>query len=259
MKYNSFFIRLYRLLNFKLIVLLRYLPSSYSVDYLPAHDNVLVEVNPLKISRRVESKDWSLVRRKWFFFKDDIETIFKTISPDEYHQTIKELWMEGKSYKDTTQYASMIKAVDLYQKGQISNPSRIGAYWCRSRSDVDRYFELLHNCYEGIKKEGYLPQYILLKKSNKNSANIISNVNDEIRILVDSSGNLVFSGNSANHRFSIVRFLKIESVPAILVGVSRTWLTQQVDIKGVGYSHLIKEIILKHKDMKEYVPESNND
>jgi len=184
--------------------------------------------------------------------------MFRAIEPGEYHQTIRELWIEGKPYEETTQYAKMIEAVDLYQKGDCANPSKIGAYWCRSRSDVDRYFQILIDCYESIKQKGYLTQNQLLNEGNKIGKGSVKKLGDEIRVFIDSSGDIVFSTYGANHRFFIARFLQVKKVTAILVGVSRKWLEQEVSIKGLGYSHLLEKTIAKHKDINKFIPDKSD-
>jgi len=238
--------------------LLRFLPSSYAINYLPVHDSVLIELDPLKINKIAQSS-LLRVRMKRFFFREKTETAFKAIKPDEFHPTIRELWIEGKSYEETSQYAKMIEAVDLYQRGDCAKPSEIGAYWCLSRNDVDRYFQILNGCYESIKQKGYLTQNQLLNEDNKKGRGcVVRNLGDEIRVLIDSSGDIVFVPYSANHRFSIARFLKVNKVTAILMGVSRTWLEREVGITGLGYTHLLDKAIAKHNDIDKFIPDKKD-
>jgi len=158
------------------------------------------------------------------------------------HPTIRELWIEKRGYHETEQYLSMMQAIEAYQSGECDNPSRMGAYWCRTPDDVERYFEILIQAHDDIRKNGYKAQDHL--REGKSSRD--HKTGDEMKILIDGEGNPVFHASGANHRFSICRLLDIPHVPCRVVAIDNNWLMSKMGRPPAGFerrSGIIRKII----------------
>jgi hypothetical protein len=118
------------------------------------------------------------------------------------HNTIRDLFIEGKDFKETSQYARMLKAIS----------DGITLYDCKTEEDVNSYFEHLDKAYQSIKSEGYKSQ-VDLRKSPR----------DETRIHISENGSLCL-GSNGNHRFRIAELLDIKKIPCNIYGVNINWL-----------------------------------
>ncbi len=65
---------------------------------------------------------------------------------------------------------------------------------------------------------------------------------DDIGILVTSDGSLAVTPFAGNHRFSILRLLKIQRAPALLLGVSEHWYTRLPVGRGLGATSLVRAV-----------------
>ncbi len=152
------------------------------------------------------------------------------IGEDYIHPTIDAIYNCNVHYTETKQYKTMRRAIELYLAGNSVNPAADGAYWCRSYSDLDEYFEILDKCYHGIKESGFKSQAEL----KSSSPELISKPGDELKVVIGPEGEAVFVGVGGNHRFSIVRHLGITSVSGLLVGVDKDWALRHVTFSGFG-------------------------
>ena len=118
------------------------------------------------------------------------------------HNTVRDLFIEGKDSKETSQHKRMMQALSIGTT----------LYDCQTEEDVNRYFEHLDKAYQSIKSEGYKSQ-VELRKSPR----------DETRIHISENGSLCL-GSNGNHRFRIAELLDIKEIPCNIYGVNINWL-----------------------------------
>ena len=121
------------------------------------------------------------------------------------HNTLRDLFIYGEDFRQTSQYKRM---TDYLSTG-------ISMYNCKSKEDIDAYFERLDCAYHSIKKDGYKSQQELGLTSK-----------DEIRIHITENGTLCL-GSKGNHRFRIAELLGIERIPCVIYGVNFKWIVAQ--------------------------------
>jgi hypothetical protein len=219
------------------------LPHRLGIDILERGSVAqLVYFNPC--ATRYVIRRWGhaarLIKPRRFLLRGAWDDEFvDRIGPDYLHTTIREMWVDGRQYRDTEEYAVMSRAVDAYIKGECDAPERLNAHWCRSHSDIDQYFQMLTDCYEDIRTNGYRTQ-VELAKEDPTRARVS---NDEITIAINREGEAVFLGLQANHRFSILRHLGITRAPAVLIGVSDLWAKKKVVTRGSGRKSLVRHML----------------
>ncbi|MDE0836945.1 MAG: hypothetical protein OSA84_11405 [Akkermansiaceae bacterium] len=118
------------------------------------------------------------------------------------HNTVRDLFISGKNYKETSQYKRM---VDTLNKGSY-------LYKCKSIKEIDRYFEKLNQAYVSIKKYGY-----------KSQPELGNSPRDEIRIHITEDGSICL-GSKGNHRLRIAQILDIRHIPCNIYGVNIKWM-----------------------------------
>ncbi|TDU70672.1 hypothetical protein EI77_02720 [Prosthecobacter fusiformis] len=188
-------------------------------------------MDPSKLESMITVSDFKKVSRYGLWLPHGWTDKAKPVGQElALHPSLRAIFHDKISYKDTDQYRKMHHAVEQYLHGKVKRPSLAGAYWCRSYEDIDRYFEILMGCYEDIRLNGYKSQTEL----RQIDPTIVRSNLDEIKIAVDSQGKAIFIGKGGNHRFSIVRNLKIPVIPVILVGVDKGWARKNVTLKGYG-------------------------
>ncbi|MHB0806448.1 hypothetical protein [Stutzerimonas nitrititolerans] len=145
-------------------------------------------------------------------------------------ETVKIMFEEGRSYEETPQYQSMLKAV--LAGGPLAKER--GAYWCRSPEDVKCYFNSLIEAYRKISLEGYKTQAELLREGSR----LVRKRDDEIKLYVDSKGKLVLGGGGT-HRLCIAKSLRLTKVPGLVRGVDVRWalkVYREMGSKRLDYS-----------------------
>ena len=152
---------------------------------------------------------FKLPEEKKFF---TLASIFNEVEGEGFrgciHNTVRDLFLKGKNYRETSQYRRMIQCVD---EGTI-------LYGCRSEEDVDRYFSDLDHAFQSIKEEGYKSQRELGKFDEDGFRPI-----DEVRIHVTGEGRLCL-GSKGNHRLRIAEILGVPQIPCHVYGVNLEWL-----------------------------------
>ena len=118
------------------------------------------------------------------------------------HNTVRDLFIEGKDFKETSQYARMMQALS----------DGITLYDCQTEEDVQRYFEHLDKAYQSIRSHGY-----------KSQVELGNSPRDETRIHITEDGSLCL-GSNGNHRIRIAELLGIQEIPCNIYGVNINWL-----------------------------------
>ena len=203
-----------RTLLYRVLVLLK-LPLSWQAGLLPKHlfDSKTCTVELSRITLYSTSDPAPPKKSYRFCFPSDEEkkmqpltSIHCEMTDDTprscVHNTVRDLFIDGKAFKETSQYRRMIES--------LSNGQTL--YDCQSAQDVARYFEQLDLAYHSIKSGGYKSQLELGKSPR-----------DEIRIHVTEDGSLCL-GSNGNHRFRIAELLGIKEIPCNVYGVNRNWL-----------------------------------
>lgn len=130
------------------------------------------------------------------------------------HTTVHQMFAENRDYRKTPQYVKMKKAIELYEKREISSPAKRGGYWCMNMEDVDEYFSKLKRAYTSIQRSGYKKQ----AEVNRENPGDIKKAADEIQVLLDREGNIVL-GFGGTHRTIIAQILEVKKVYVTLRGV----------------------------------------
>lgn len=151
------------------------------------------------------------------------------------YTTIHQIFVEDRDYRKTPQYEKMKKAIDLYEKREISSPAKKGGYWCMNMEDVDEYFSKLKRAYTSIERSGYKRQ----AEVNKENPGDIKKAADEIQVLLDREGNIIL-GFGGTHRTIIAQILEVKMVYITLRGVHHDFV-----------DHLIKNTDLSLQDAIE--------
>ena len=142
-------------------------------------------------------------------------------------RTIDQLFVQGLHYKETDQYHVMRRAVAKYRRGEIPDPSRKGAYWCRSFRDIDEYFAILQRAFNDIERNGYRTQEVLRRTRPADSRGSL----DEILISIASDGSPVLR-NGGTHRTLIAQHLEVAVVPVRIVTIDRSWAERNLTARG---------------------------
>ena len=116
--------------------------------------------------------------------------------PFELHPSIVEIYEEKKPFRDTQQYSYMLQRIS----------DGLPAYWCKTEKDVDKYFEILINAFEEIKRGEYKVQPI-------NSHNVYP---DEILVSVSRDGSFMHERNGS-HRLSAAKYFGLRRVPVVVI------------------------------------------
>lgn len=127
----------------------------------------------------VQAGDWDLRKR-----------------PFELHTSIREIFEQKKPFQETQQYKYMQQRI---REG-------LPTYWCKNIEDVDKYFEILINACEEIRKGNYKLQPI---RDN----NIYP---DEILISVSRDGSFLHERNGS-HRLSAAKYFGLDKVPVVVI------------------------------------------
>ena len=106
---------------------------------------------------------------------------------NEHHTYVscRELFIDGIETDECKEFHFFKKQIS--EKGEWKN--------CKNENDIKIYFHKLFKLFENIKENG-----------------VKTNIDDNLEFMVDSNNNLV-KINSGNHRFSISRILKLQSIP----------------------------------------------
>lgn len=153
----------------------------------------IIKVNPFEINHEI--KDGIVPLR-------DNTKFWERGRPFRPHKAIDEMFFKGKPYSETSQYKTMISKIDAGG----------AAYWCKSRQDVDRYFEDLVATYNSIKQDGY-------KRSEariNGEAKWQGDYPDEILVSIDHQGKMYLE-RGGTHRLTIARLLNLKEVYVAII------------------------------------------
>ncbi len=234
--------------------IVNYLPFRISKKLARPEDfPVLLATSSKTLNKRIAFDKRLAVPSNKFIYDLDWEKVTVTVSDANMHPTVKELFVECKNYKDTKQFARMVAAVNAFESGEIKDPSREGAYWCRSANDVCKYFEILEECYHSIRDNGFLSQREIYEKSGKiGRGTSVRHLKDEVEVLINHKGELVFSSRRANHRFSIAKLLGVDYMPIKLSGISESYLSKNFDTHRINLQSLFNKVISGHANIGIY-------
>ncbi len=126
--------------------------------------------------------------------------------PRGVYSTVQELIVEKKPVQETREFRRRVKAI---LRGEFERTQG-----CRSEADVVNYLEGMKELCAKISREGY-----------KTQQELGLNGDDEIKVYVGRDGTLMLSGGG-NHRHGMALYLGIETVPVVIRGVHRDWLTK---------------------------------
>lgn len=135
-------------------------------------------------------------------------SIFDDVPQNVYrwsiHRTVRMIFVEGRSHRETPQYASIMEQME-------QSPGSV-VWGCRTIEDVDRLFLRMRKAYESMREHGYLTQTELGRPSG-----------DEIPLYVAQDGKLL-KGIGGNHRVLMAELLGIRWIPFVLRGCHHEWL-----------------------------------
>ena len=209
------------------------------------------------IKKRVPIKKRKDVPNRYIMKGIDWDELTIDVCDSTMHPTICDIFVEGKHFTETKQYHTMIAAVDSFADGNIEDPGRHGGYWCKSREDVEKYFEILLDCYNSIKHDGYKTQEQIYRETGAvGSGYLVRSLKDEITVFIDNNGDLVFTGKGANHRFSIVQLLDIKHLPVRLIGIDERYVKKMFNnYFFMDLEEISRNIILSHNGLEFMVSE----
>jgi len=172
-----------------------------------------------------------------------ISEMKKVIPIKDYtlHPTIRDIYILNKSYKDTEQFSRMTNAVDDFLTGNTKTPSNYGAYWCRTHSDIEQYFNDLDSTYHGILEKGLLSQDQLMTAGRT----LVKGAgNDDLKFIAMPNGKYIFVADGGNHRFAIVQVLGLTHINARLFGIyADLYNSVKLDIRNIGVSGILKNYV----------------
>lgn len=149
-------------------------------------------------------------------------------------ETMRQLLVKGRPPEDTPQYQSMVRAVREWEEaGKEGKP--VGAYWCRSEADVERYFEILLTACADIRDNGYRTQAELhqLRPNDKR------HLRDEIQVTIGSDGT-PYLQRGGTHRTLIAQHYQIARVPVRVVSVDEGWAAQHLQARSGSLASLLQ-------------------
>lgn len=149
------------------------------------------------------------------------------LSASKTARTIDQLFVQGLHYEETGQYKRMRRAVASYRRGEIRDPARKGAYWCRSFRDIDEYFAILLRACSDIERNGYMTQQALRRTRPADSRG----AHDEILVSIASDGSPVLR-NAGTHRLLIAQHLGVPEVPVRVMTIDRSWAHRNLTARG---------------------------
>jgi hypothetical protein len=129
------------------------------------------------------------------------------------HEAVRTIFVESRHHRSTQQYALMMRAMEAEQRGL--DPRSLGlpsARGCRTRAEIDLYFERLQRAFDSMRRLGYLTQRELGLPWA-----------DEAQVYVTRNGAFCKRGG-ANHRFLMAEVLHIERVPFVVAGFHVGWV-----------------------------------
>jgi hypothetical protein len=156
------------------------------------------------------SGDWDItgIRVRYSAFEQVADDVPKALT----HNTVRALFVEGVNYRDTEQYAHMMRAVAAREPEH--------AYGATCPAEVDRYFCRLIQAYDTMRRHGY-----------KTQRELGGTPTDEIRLYMTRAG-ACSHGNGGNHRIRIAELLGISEVPVVFSGGHPEWIAKQSQQRG---------------------------
>ena len=132
-------------------------------------------------------------------------------------KTIEQLLFEQRDPKYTEQYSYMLNGIHQWEEnGSIGYP--YGAYWCRSETDIDSYFDILLRAIEDIRENGCRTQREIMNLRKSDSRSEF----DEIQVVIGADGtrHLYLGGT---HRTLLAQIFGITTVPVRVMAVNDSW------------------------------------
>jgi hypothetical protein len=184
------------------------------VQLLPAPRETLIAWVRLEgVRHRVPPPLWQACSDPWWRFARAFEvtelrrrtSVFDVACGNKTQVTIRQMFVEGRHYRATPQYAAMAE--------HVRAKPREGTWACRSLADVDRYFQRLHSAFESMRRDGYLSQQQLG-----------GYLRDELSIYIAADGSSARLPLGGNHRIFMAELLGIEWIPVLIQCVHPQWL-----------------------------------
>lgn len=153
-----------------------------------------VYISPLEIKYQIkggyvpyiQSGDWDLKKKEFVL-----------------NTTIKEIFIDKVTIKETKQYKEMLN--------KIKGGKR--AYWCKSETDLEKYFKILLKACNEIKNNKYLPQHKLEEPTKQKWRYRYQN---EVLVSIDRNGNYIHE-SGGSHRLSMAKICNINKIPAVVI------------------------------------------
>jgi len=187
----------------------------------------------------IPSDSVSLIENNGFVIKDIKNVI--PIKDYELHPTIRDIYVYKKNYKDTEQFKRMTKVIDDFLNGNIKTPSRYGAYWCKTHSDIKKYFTDLDSTYYGILEKGLLSQRQLMTSGR---TLVKGSGNDDLKFVAMPDGKYIFVADGGNHRFGIVQALGLNYINARIFGIhADLYNSVELDIRAFGVHGILENYV----------------
>lgn len=147
----------------------------------------------------------------WDLGKYSIEDYKYNLEATSYKfKTVEDIFINKVNFKKTEEYKHHIDR--LLKNGK----TRDGI---KTEKELDEYFEKMINLFHSIKRNGVLAQKEIGYLEE-----------DGIGCVIDRNGNLLKSHNG-HHRFLIASILGIEKIPVHILGVSKEWVEQKLNVK----------------------------
>ncbi len=137
------------------------------------------------------------------------DKLVKPIAETRLYRSLEMRFAEGAPWEKTPKYRRAVE--EIRRKGKTWNS-------CRSMDEVDRRCRELDRIYEDMKANGYT-----FRESGRRRCYVRGvTVPDDIRLAVDRDGRFIRC-ESGRHRLAIAKFLRIDSVPAIVQIEHEDW------------------------------------
>lgn len=230
-----------RVLQWYLAALLLRLPLRRStILHLLLEDSfsILVRVDPHRVQYRSAPGSKPLNRR--FLQKKFRNSVKDLIRVDETWPTavtMRQLLEQGLEPRRTLQYRVMINSItDWENSGKRGKPKN--AWWCRSASDVDRYFRILLQACHQIGQDRYKLQSELHGQGLPAWKKYVG----EIPLTIGADGTLYKRGGGT-HRLLIAQHFQIARIPVRIVSIDREWAKTHLQSRSGALSSLIESAL----------------
>lgn len=185
---------------------------------------IVLWIHTPAVNRYGDSREWPKSGLSWCLPGDwDIEltqerwSIFKAVTNTDkghrkwrIHDTVRAMFIEGRHYRETSQYQAMMEAV--------THAPPDPDWGCRTADEVEDYFRELILAFQSMRKQGYLSH-------RERAPHVRPAEVDELRLFISRQGELC-QGNGANHRIKMAEILGIDWVPAVVRKFHPLWVLE---------------------------------